>query len=597
MLTHFLFCLGLDKRIKLLTPFISETGETCFGLVLDPEHAFEIIDKGPANNSEEAAEFRKFWGSKSEMRRFKDGTIAESVLWCPASSPLGEMRLIVKTIVTHLLQTHFNIIPAKINYIASQFDVTIRNTSSSVNETNEEKSREIIQTFDELSKMLRFMKDLPLDIVSVTGTDAVFRYADPAPPCKASAARSGKLNKSMQGFFRAQNSNNAIIQLSSSSNWPDSLDAQKRLKAAFLLKIENQLKSTKGEKSYLKSLEYSHHISTFTGIFVKASADSLKILKNEQLFCYKVVHPKELILEKIDVKVPQDQNTLMNLSKLTSALHGLYCRHPCFGPSAAIAKRWLFSQMIDQTLWPEILTELIIAGLVMDQLTSSETQPQITFFKFLHKISSFDAEHNMFFCNFNDDLPQEQMNEIERDFQKNRKKYPEVTVQTSFDGEQGIWSSKSPSIQIFQRVSMLAKRSLMQIEANYLSMSSKVVDEVFTTSLNGYDAIIHLNSKHIRQFNLVSHNFSKPRKLSIDETGSAPAANLNFVGKFLSELRNAFGHRAIFFNNPIGGDKVAMILRPTTQQSQKDDKITINSMIRDIEIIGQGIISTIELFE
>lgn len=183
------------------------------------------------------------------MRRFKDGTIAESVLWCPASSPLGEMRLIVKTIVTHLLQTHFNIIPAKINYIASQFDITIRNTSSSVNETNEEKSREIIQTFDELSKMLRFMKDLPLDIVSVTGTDAVFRYADPAPPCKASAVRSGKLNKSMQGFFRAQNSNNAIIQLSSSGNWPDSLDAQKRLKAAFFLKIENQLKSTKGEKS------------------------------------------------------------------------------------------------------------------------------------------------------------------------------------------------------------------------------------------------------------------------------------------------------------------------------------------------------------
>lgn len=401
----------------------------------------------------------------------------------------------------------------------------------------------------------------------------------------------------MHGFFRAQSSNNALIQLSSSSSWPENPEAQRRLKAALFLKIESQLKFTKGKKCRFMHDKNNLSCFFFSGLFVKANADSLNILKNEQLFCYKVVHPKELILEKVDVKAPQDQNNQMNLSKLTSALHGLYCRHPCFGPAAAIAKRWLFSQMIDQFLWPEILTELVIAGLVLDQLTSSETQPQTTFFKFLHKISTFDAEHDMFFCNFNNDLTQEQMNEIERDFQKNRKKYPEVAVQTSFDGEQGIWSSKSPSIQIFQRVSMLAKRSLMQIETSYLTMSTKVVDEVFSASMTGYDAIIHLNSKHIRQFNLVSHNFSKPRKLPVEEASSTPVANLNLVETFLSELREAFGQRALFFNNPIGGDKVAMILKPVSQQSQKEDKITLNSMIRDIEIIGQGIISTIELFE
>lgn len=184
------------------------------------------------------------------MRRFKDGTIAESVLWCPASSPLGEMRLIVKNIVTHLLQTHFNIIPAKINYVAAQFDIAIKNANNPLNETNEEKSREIIQTFDELSKVLRFMKELPLDIVSVTGTDAVFRYTDPTPPTKAIAVKSGKLNKSMSGYFRARKHSNGIIQLSSSSSWPENQEAQRRLKAAFFLKIEKQLKSTPGEFPY-----------------------------------------------------------------------------------------------------------------------------------------------------------------------------------------------------------------------------------------------------------------------------------------------------------------------------------------------------------
>ncbi|KAL6005249.1 hypothetical protein ACLOJK_005811 [Asimina triloba] len=43
------------------------------------ESSYRVVDIGPnAENKEEVAKFRKFWGEKSELRRFKDGTIAES---------------------------------------------------------------------------------------------------------------------------------------------------------------------------------------------------------------------------------------------------------------------------------------------------------------------------------------------------------------------------------------------------------------------------------------------------------------------------------------------------------------------------------------
>lgn len=81
---------GLDKRVHAILP-ITEAHEgnlkpwninehptsndksMKFGLVLNPEFALDILDKGPQSNLPEAEEYRQFWGSKSELRRFQDG--------------------------------------------------------------------------------------------------------------------------------------------------------------------------------------------------------------------------------------------------------------------------------------------------------------------------------------------------------------------------------------------------------------------------------------------------------------------------------------------------------------------------------------------
>ncbi|CAM9915213.1 unnamed protein product, partial [Choristocarpus tenellus] len=59
--------------------------ERCFltvGLVIDGVLSGRVVDKGPpAEDTQGATKFRQFWGDKSELRRFKDGSIVEAVVW------------------------------------------------------------------------------------------------------------------------------------------------------------------------------------------------------------------------------------------------------------------------------------------------------------------------------------------------------------------------------------------------------------------------------------------------------------------------------------------------------------------------------------
>lgn len=50
----------------------------------------------------QASDFRTFWGEKSELRRFQDGSICEAVVW--EAKTICQKRLIPEQIVKHLLK-------------------------------------------------------------------------------------------------------------------------------------------------------------------------------------------------------------------------------------------------------------------------------------------------------------------------------------------------------------------------------------------------------------------------------------------------------------------------------------------------------------
>lgn len=152
----------------------------------------------------------------------------------------------------------------------------------------------------------------------------------------------------------------------------------RRIKAAFYVEIGKQMSKQ------------------FRSTTTQVMPDCVEILKNKHLFRLKIVHPKEIALAKEIISSSNNLTKLYKtnedslqlefesslLPKLTSFLHGMHHRYPSFGPTVAIAKRWLYSQLIDSFLWPDECTELIIAEMFLKNIPMEpSSSPQIGFFR------------------------------------------------------------------------------------------------------------------------------------------------------------------------------------------------------------------------
>lgn len=152
------------------------------GITLNPDNAFDILDKGPQANEESSKEFRDFWGDKASLRRFQDGSITEACVWSSATDSLSTKRLICQRIVEHLLDHHLQIKSTEIMYCAGQIDKVFKlnpfyvREVTDLSEDAESCTLAIIQNSDELGKQLRQLNDLPLEISGIQGTSSTFRY-------------------------------------------------------------------------------------------------------------------------------------------------------------------------------------------------------------------------------------------------------------------------------------------------------------------------------------------------------------------------------------------------------------------------------------
>uniref|UniRef100_A0A8C3GAH7 Nucleolar protein 6 n=1 Tax=Cyclopterus lumpus TaxID=8103 RepID=A0A8C3GAH7_CYCLU len=185
---------GLGQRIHLLTHSLSPDPEwsveseapkhraqppLAFGLLLSPELAASVLERGPAADSPMAAEFRQLWGSRSELRRFQDSSITEAVLWDGES--MCQKRLVPRQIITHLLQLHADIPESCMRYVGAMVDDVIK-TGSEVPSTGDEESLLVVQSYDDLSRKLWRLEGLPLSITAVQGAHPALRYTQVFPP-------------------------------------------------------------------------------------------------------------------------------------------------------------------------------------------------------------------------------------------------------------------------------------------------------------------------------------------------------------------------------------------------------------------------------
>lgn len=83
----------------------------------------------------------------------------------------------------------------------------------------------------------------------------------------------------------------------------------------------------------------------------------------------------------------------------------LHQQYSSFGPAVAIAKRWIYSQMLDQCLWPDICTELLMASLYLRKYPYPPPfQPQTGYLRFLDFLATTDWKTELVIVNFNNDI-------------------------------------------------------------------------------------------------------------------------------------------------------------------------------------------------
>ncbi len=232
------------------------------GIILsaDPSLSLRLVDHGPpASDAAACAQFREFWGEKSEMRRFSDGSIIESVVWgLDEDNGRGLMApdervKIPGKIVRFILERHLGIPPRHVEILGNDALPTesvlafpsrqlsryyhlpspIPPTSTTLSISQ----RLLHSSYNNLIKRLKTMDATPISLLSALPISEHLRYTSPFPPLPVS----GDLWHFVPGIAKFIPVVDVVLQFERSSRWPNDLEAIQKVKIALLEAIAQGL--------------------------------------------------------------------------------------------------------------------------------------------------------------------------------------------------------------------------------------------------------------------------------------------------------------------------------------------------------------------
>jgi U3 small nucleolar RNA-associated protein 22 len=334
---------------------------------LDPTLALRLVDVGPAADDTKAAlRFRAFWGAKSELRRFVDGTICEAVVW--DASP-ADRHTVPDAAVSTALTLHGppgtsvagcsgaldSLLlqgapggppleqPAGGGRPEGALDANASVTSFRLMEA----------AADKLSKQLRAVEDGALKVVGVQPISAFSRQTCAFFPLPHELA-GGQSAPSSQRLARCVEPVELLVQLESSGKWPDDPSAFAKVKAAL-------------------SVQLAAALEAGCGLTAVCSEECVDVLVDGFAFRLLFHSTRDEAVLARQAEEEAAGTAVAGASPLTgrpsplvaSWHHGLVSlvagANPAYAPSARLASRWLSSQMLGNHFAPEAV-ELLVAA-------------------------------------------------------------------------------------------------------------------------------------------------------------------------------------------------------------------------------------------
>ncbi|KAH9257806.1 hypothetical protein BASA81_003824 [Batrachochytrium salamandrivorans] len=505
------------------------------GLFLNPEQTFRLLDKGPpSEDAEQSAKFREFWGELAELRRFKDGSVLESVVW-----EEHNRRLIPQRMMEHLLRRH----ASPLTSVA-----LVGNALESDNGMRDEaNSLSAMEMFTALEQRIRAVPGLPLQInhVSLTAAPSL-RYTRTVPT---------KLADSHTRCIEVIGQ--VLVKFETSSRFPREEDARKKVETVLLIELAKGLE-TGGEEDVLTCI---------------VTSERYMDVITSQGFAFRV-----RLVRSTNEK---DDGVLLH-TKLHNLHHSiLFGASRTFGSVCRLVKRWVSGQKFSSVLSNNFVDVLVAS------MFTKEDPPRsglCGLFRFFNLITMFDWKNRPLLINLEEPYSVDFSRKNHADANLFKLRGGGAGGKRSTGGPPAVvyvYTSKNDDPAVFpdaagihpiawQRVVDRAQASRLYLEK--LCMMESEEEKYWTAlfasdSSEGFDAVLFLDltangallfegnapgavgaRKKARYQNLVPLHLEHQALVGVDP-----------LIMMLRELRREFDQYALFFAGEAGNDSTASV--------------------------------------
>lgn len=460
------------------------------GFLLDAAQCSRVVDHGPpAEYKKEAAEYRKFWGPKSDLRRFKDGSILESVVWT------GESEVsIFNQIIQYIVRRHVSAEAAKnITFIGDEFARLLPRSRVAGSQTTSP-FQPTMSGFDTLVKDLRDLEGLPLQLRQVSAVGASLRYSAVYIPLVAADGTA------------LMEPADVVVQFESSLKWPEDLVAVQNAKIAFLLKMAELLEKVTGkQKIHTRIGLENENRPTMNAAFLDI------IYLNGCVFRVRIYHDRERDLLERQLKDKSlSPRTRDEISKAlsehcrefiygplhTQDLQKLCHRFPALSPTIRLVKKWFHSHLLSPHISEELMELVTLRCFINPSPWATPSSVMTGFLRTILFLSQWDWRTEPLIVDMSTgDLKASDVEKITEKFDTLRKNDPVLNrvvlfAATNHNQDGTIWTESGPAKVVAARMTSLARSAWESAKK-----SGRAIDigNLFVPSMKDYDFVIHLN--------------------------------------------------------------------------------------------------------
>lgn len=559
---------GLGDRVKLihpqitkdpswpmiaLNPSVNNRRVVVVGILLNAEQSGRTVDHGPqAEDKHTAAAFRAFWGEKAELRRFKDGSIQESLIWSTENSNHN----ILDRIIVHVLRHHMGQETAEgINFVGNAFQHLLPGSTIS---NPLAVYQPLTRAFETLEKEIRCLEGLPLQIRQISATSPELRYASYDAPNLGSYGQPTSV----------------YVQFEGSTRWPDDIMAIQKTKIAFLFKIGELLEeSTSGLVARLGLENEQRELlnQAFIDIIYPAGATfRLRIHHERELSILKrSLQDKWNVLGKgaeIAFAISTYKRDFVQKPLHTQVVRTLSTRFPLLSPSIRMMKKWRDSHLLSLHISDELIEILTIRTFVQPDPWQAPESVMTGFLRTLAFISKWDWQSEPLVVDFAKEISVEDVDGISLRFNAWRKIDPGMNQMVVFaasnlDPDGISWTEQGPSKVVAAHFTSLARAACKLIKEQALKMEPSTLFQMSTTE---YDFIIYLNPKFVS--NNLGHDRQRAlfKNLRIQSSRNSSLVGFDHIRLYLEEISRLYSKNILFFHGMNGGSCIGGLWNPET---------------------------------